>query len=137
MRSIDTYIQEGFYSNTGSTQLAIVKKLTEKVQSIYSKLYELHGDDYDGMNFLKAYGRADLMLLLDELMKYPEGTGFRTQFSDQGHWHEMIMTHDEDRDFTYYDYSTHTHVIDRHHLQGLEELFSVDLKLPFEPYIKK
>ena len=137
MKDITASIKEGFYKNTGSTQLAQAKKVTEKIQTIYSKLVNMYGDDYDGMNFVKAFGRTDLCILLEELKKYPDGTGFKTQFSEQGKWYNMTMVHDSDDIFTYTDWSKHTHTIDEHHLGGLEELFCVDLKLPFEVYIAK
>ena len=137
MRELVTYVDEGFYKNTGSTQLAQAKKVTEKIQTIYSKLVNMYGSDYDGMNFVKAFGRTGLCILLEELKKYPDGTGFKTQFSEQGKWYNMTMVHDFDDVFTYTDWSKHTHTIDERHLGGLEELFCVDLKLPFEVYIAK
>ena len=137
MKDITASIKEGFYKNTGSTQLAQAKKVTEKIQTIYSKLVNMYGSDYDGMNFVKAFGRTSLCILLEELKKYPDGTGFKTQFSEQGKWYNMTMVHDFDDVFTYTDWPKHTHTIDEHHLGGLEELFCVDLKLPFEVYIAK
>lgn len=142
MRNLDTYISEGFYKNTGSTQFAQAKKITEKVQTIHSKLVDLYGEDYDGMNFVKAFGRTGLCILLEELKKYPDGTGFKTQFSEQGKWCDMTLVHDFDDEYTFTEQYTksfqskHTHTIDERHLGGLEDLFCVDLKLPFEAYVE-